>query len=47
LNLSRNNFGFDEHNEVQGLYYTVTELFVSQNKTLEELNLCWHRQVMM
>lgn len=39
MNLSRNNFGFDEHNEVQGHYYTVTELFVSQNRTLEELNL--------
>ena len=39
LNLSRNNFGFDEHNEVKGHYYTICELFISQNKSIEELNL--------
>lgn len=39
VNLSRNNFGFDQHTEIQPGYFSITEQFVSQNKSIEELNL--------
>jgi Leucine Rich repeat len=39
LNLSRNNLGFDEENQMIPHYFAVTEVFINQNRSIEELNL--------
>lgn len=39
LDLSKNNFGFEDYEGNLGHFYSIAEMFFSQNKYLEELRL--------